>query len=114
MLRMRAWAWGLRRTLAYSIPLGSMSSVKAGLPLASRTASTLTSGLPTTAMSGTSRDGTSRGTAWGASGAGLPVGGSAGGREPSVSESMTSGANGSVSVPRSTAAARFTASTGFT
>ena len=48
----------------------SMSSVNAGLPFASRIASTLISGLPTTAMSGTSRDGMTRGTAGEAVGAG--------------------------------------------
>ena len=51
---MRAWAWGLPSTLAKSMPRGSMSSVKAGLPFTRRSASTFVSGLPTTAVWGTS------------------------------------------------------------
>ena len=110
---MRAWACGLYSNLAYNMPRNSMSSVKAGLPFASLTASTLISGLPTTAISGTSRDGTTRGRA-GENAGGGSFGSTSTGFVPSVIGGSISGANGSTPSPRSTAAARRTASTGFT
>ena len=90
-----------------------MSSVKAGLPFASFSASTFTSGLPTTAISGTSTEGTTRGTAGDALGA-LSSGSTSAGFVPSVIVGTMSGPNGSTSSPRVSAAARRTASTGFT
>ena len=95
------------------MPRGSMSSVNAGLPFASLTASTFTSGLPTTAISGTSCDGIRRGTA------GDPVGGSEDGSygtppPPSVIGVRTIGPNASLDSPRRAAAARLIASIGFT
>ena len=50
----RAWAWGLVSNFAYNMPRISISSTKAGLPLANFRESTLGSDLPTTCNSGAS------------------------------------------------------------
>ena len=91
----------------------SKSAVKAGLPFTSRTASTLTSGCPTTDVEGTSEDGISLGTASEASG-GRSFGSTVTGLIPSVIGSRINGLNGSGSSPRRTAAACLTAATGLT
>ena len=107
MATMRAWACGLRSTLAWSIPRSSTSSTNAGWPLTSLTASTLAAPVPTTVVGGTSGGGHE---AWpGRRGVrDRPV--------PAVrrGRSTMTGAIGSGFSPRSSAAARCTASTTFT
>ena len=96
-----------------SCPLSSKSSVNAGFPFTKRTASTFTSGLPTTAISGTSFDGTTLGTAGEASGP-SSSGLTSTGFFPSVRGGRYTGPKGSFVSPRIKAAARMTASTGLT
>jgi hypothetical protein len=58
---MRAWACGLYSTLAIRVPDRSRSSVNAGFPFASLTASVFVSAWPTTRVAGTSSLRTTRG-----------------------------------------------------
>ena len=87
--------------------------MNAGFPFTNRTASTLTSGLPTTAISGTSFEGTTLGTAGEASGP-SSSGLTSTGFSPSVRGGRYTGPNGSFVSPLIRDAARMTASTGLT
>ena len=91
----------------------SKSAVNAGFPFTNRTASTLTSGCPTTEVEGTSEEGINLGMASEASG-GESSGSTSTALTPSVIGLSIKGLNGSGSSPRRTAAACLTAATGFT